>query len=270
MVNYGFILLPLYIYPTPGAWDPLFNAAKANPSVTFYAVVNPANGPGASTCPDSNYITALNSLTSISTHNIKTLAYVHTAYKYNCGSSGTDICTCSAPLSELEANITKYQNWPTAGCAGAKDIHVDGVFIDEAPSTSSCVDYMRSATSFAKSTLTHGNTVLFNAGTSVDSVYWSIADYINVFENTEAVYDRTNIGALDGNGKYAQQATLLIYGHKSAAKTLNKDVNTILSSKNDAIAGLYISDKSVYSAFGSNWGTFVSDVAAVVKANMGG
>ena len=271
MVNYGFVLLPLYIYPTPGAWEPLFSNATANPDVTFYAVVNPANGPGAGACPDANFVDAMGTLNTIP--NIKTLAYVHTAYQYDCGSSGTDICTCSAPLNELEANITKYQQWPSACCSSggtnANDIHIDGIFIEESPSNSTCLDYMRSATSFARDILTQGNTVLFNAGASVDSAYWSVADYINVFENTEAVYDAADINALNGNGKFLQNSTLIIYGYTDGAEVLQRDVNTILSVQNDAIAGLYITDQNGYSAFPGNFATFVSDVAAVVKANMG-
>ena len=74
MVNHAFILLPLYIYPLPGAWDPLFNAAKANPTVTFQAVINPYSGPNGP-CPDASYINATSYLNTIP--NIKTLAYVH-------------------------------------------------------------------------------------------------------------------------------------------------------------------------------------------------
>ena len=144
---------------------------------------------------------------------------------------------------------------------------MQGIFFDESPSDASCQAYMQNATTFAKQTLTKGNTVLFNAGSSVNSVYWNIADYINVFENSDAVYRTANIGALDQNGVQSQKTTLLIYGYTETTATLQSDVNTILSNSHDAIAGLYISDKTVYSQFPTNWNTFVSDVAAVVKAN---
>ncbi|KAK4549788.1 hypothetical protein LTR36_005089 [Oleoguttula mirabilis] len=269
MVNYGFVLVPMYIYPTPGAWDPLFSAAKANPNVTFQAVINPWDGPGAGSCPDTNFINATSYLNAIS--NIKTLAYVHTANQYDCGPYGNWICPCSQPLSALEANITTYQNWPTASCStnNAKDIHIDGIFFDEAPTDGNCTAYMQNATAFAKTTLTHGNTVLFNPGGAVNASYWSIADYINVFEDSEAAYDIADIGALDGQGAYRAQSTMIIYGDTDESTTLHRDVNTILSSKNDDMAGLYITDKTIYSEFPGNWTGFVSEVAAVVKANMG-
>lgn len=40
------ILLPLYFYPSPGAWDVVDSAASTYPDVTFYAIVNPNSGPG--------------------------------------------------------------------------------------------------------------------------------------------------------------------------------------------------------------------------------
>lgn len=269
MVNFGgFILLPLYIYPTPGKWDPLFTAAKNNPDANFIAILNVDSGPGGSICPGADYQNATAYLNSIP--NIQTLAYVHTANTYNCGLSGTDICPCTMPMGELQANITKYQNWPTAECStdNAQDIHIDGIFFDESPFDSSCIAYMRNATAFAKKTLTHGNTVLFNAGEAVDETYWSIADYINTFEGNESAYDSANIALLDKSGVYSQQTTLIIYGHSNSNSTLQRDTTTILSRQQDNIAGAYITDSNSYDQFGLTWQTFASDVAAVVRSNL--
>ncbi|KXL46180.1 hypothetical protein M433DRAFT_149440 [Acidomyces richmondensis BFW] len=265
MVQYGFILVPLYIYPLPGAWDLLFEAAKAYPNVTFQAIVNPDNGPGASECPDSSYINATAQLNTLA--NIQTLAYVHTAASWDCGPDADDICPCTQPLSALEANISKYQNWNVAGKCTSQDIHVDGIFFDEAPSDGNCTAYMSGATSFAKSTLTRGSTVLFNAGQAVNTTYWAIADYINIFEDTEAAYDSADIGSLDENGKYSSQSTMIIHSYTSGWSTMQQDVNTILSLQHDAMAGLYISNLDGYSNFPSNWTGFVAEVQTVVGAN---
>lgn len=249
----------------------MFSAAKANPNVTFQAVINPWDGPGPGKCPDSSFVNATAHLNAIP--NIKTLAYVHTASQYNCGDKSNDICPCTQNLTALYTNITTYQNWPTSSCStkndNSQDIHVDGIFFDEAPSDGNCSAYMKNATAFAKKTLTRGNTVLFNAGGAVNTSYWAIADYINVFENTEAKYDSADIGALDGNGVYHAQSTMILYNYTDGSSILHRDVNTILSVKNDAMAGLYITDTDLYSQFPSNWTGFVSEVAAVVKANMG-
>lgn len=42
------VLLPLYVYPDDGAWNSVYKAITANPSVPFYVVVNPDDGPGSS------------------------------------------------------------------------------------------------------------------------------------------------------------------------------------------------------------------------------
>ncbi|KAF2764262.1 hypothetical protein EJ03DRAFT_321482 [Teratosphaeria nubilosa] len=266
MVNYGFILVPLYIYPLPGAWDQLFQAAKTYPEVTFQAVINPDTGPSGP-CPNSDYINATAYLNKYS--NIQTLAYVHTAAQYDCGAEADYICPCTQPLSALRSNITDYQNWNIHGKCTKQDIHLDGIFFDEAPSDGNCSSYMSNATSFARSTLTRGSTVLFNAGEAVDSTYWSIADYINVFEDTEAAYDTADIGALDGEGKYHGQTTMIIHSYTDGADIVARDVNTILNVTNDAMAGLYITDLDVYSEFPTNWMGFVGQVAKVVEKNSG-
>lgn len=78
IIGKPFILLPLYIYPAPGAWDPLYSAADAYPELEFWVVVNPANGPGAGALPDANYVDALVRLTAL--HNVKVIGYVHCSY----------------------------------------------------------------------------------------------------------------------------------------------------------------------------------------------
>lgn len=73
-----FILLPLYIYPAPGAWQPLYDAADAHPELDFWVVINPANGPGEGPLPDANYVEALARMTAQA--NIKVIGYVHCSY----------------------------------------------------------------------------------------------------------------------------------------------------------------------------------------------
>ena len=272
MVNYGFILLPLYIYPgSNGAnWQQLYDAAQAYPSLTFEAVINVYNGPGDG-CPNIDYASAVNRLHSYP--NIQTLGYVHTASRYNCGSSGTDICPATQPLSSVEANITAWQNW--ASCSTTQDLHMDGIFFDEAPTDAANVPYMKTLATFAKNTLTKGpQTTLFNAGVAVDSGYWAVADYINVLEDTEKAYYAANIGALDGNGVYSRQTTMIIHTYTSAASYVYSDVNTIGSYKNDAIAGLFITSidptkADPYATFSPLWTSFAAAMGNVTKANAG-
>lgn len=272
MVNFGFVLFPLYIYPGQGGWQQLFTAASANPSLTFQVVINVDSGPGSGSCPDANYIDALGTLNSFS--NIQTLGYVHTASRYDCGSSGTDICPGTQPLSALQSNISTYQNWPSAGCT-TKDIHIGGIFFDEAPTTASGIDYMQNITDYARNTLTRGpKTILFNAGDAVDQGYWSIADYINVFEDTEAAYDAADIGGLDVGGTRSQQTTLIIHSYTDDGTVEARDITTIMSVQNDAMAGLFITDipasQNPYGSFPTAWTQFCANMSKVVSRNAAG
>ena len=130
---------------------------------------------------------------------------------------------------------------------------------------------MRNISTFARNTLTNGKTILFNAGLQVDQGYWPIADFINVFEDTEAAYDAANISLLDGNGVYSHQATLIIHSYTDNVATENDDIETIIDFDKDGIAGLFITDVTVannpYGSFPAAWAAFCSNVATVVKGN---
>ncbi|KAK4913680.1 hypothetical protein LTR49_018014 [Elasticomyces elasticus] len=267
MVNYGFILVPLYIYPLPGAWDGLFNVAKTFPSVTFQVVINPDTGPGESACSNSDFITSMAELNSNLQHpNTRMCSH---RCKFRLWTRNLDLpChTATQPQSALENNITKYQNWNSAGKCTDADVHIDGIFFDEAPSDTNATTYMSDITSFAKSTLTRGSTVLFNAGQAMDPAYWSIADYINVLEDTEVAYDGADIGALNGEGEFHAQTTIILHDYASGPTILERDVSTILSTTRDAMAGLYITDLDVYNKLPTNFTGFAREVAKVVAAN---
>jgi hypothetical protein len=42
------VILPLYTWPSDGAWDPVYDALVAYPEVDFNVIVNPNSGPGNS------------------------------------------------------------------------------------------------------------------------------------------------------------------------------------------------------------------------------
>ncbi|KJZ79797.1 hypothetical protein HIM_00511 [Hirsutella minnesotensis 3608] len=59
MMNRPFVLVPLYIYPSESAWEPLLDAARRYRDVLFVAVINPNSGPGEGHLPDGSYTAAL-------------------------------------------------------------------------------------------------------------------------------------------------------------------------------------------------------------------
>lgn len=109
------IVVPLYIYPLPGAWHPLITAARAHPDLEFIAIVNPASGPGTDPLPDTSYQAAITSLHSLP--NITVVGYVHCSYG------------ARAP-ADVKADIDRYAGWEVHS-QGA--VTVQGIFIDEAP-----------------------------------------------------------------------------------------------------------------------------------------
>lgn len=97
--NKPFVLVPLYIYPFPTAWEPLYVAADSHPELDFLVVVNPNSGPGPGVLPDANYIEALARLTAAP--NVKVIGYVHCSY-------GKRL------LDELVAEVSAYRGWTHA------------------------------------------------------------------------------------------------------------------------------------------------------------
>lgn len=97
--NKPFVLVPLYIYPFPTAWEPLYVAADSHPELDFFVVVNPNSGPGPGILPDANYIEALARLTAAP--NVKVIGYVHCSY-------GKRL------LDELVAEVSAYRGWTHA------------------------------------------------------------------------------------------------------------------------------------------------------------
>jgi len=105
------VLLPLYIYPSPSSWQPLYNAIASYPNVNFQVVVSPNVGPGSG-IPDSNYIAGLAKLNGYG--NVQTFGYIYSGY-------GNRL------LSSMESDVNVYQQWNQYNTS---DIHIDGVFVD--------------------------------------------------------------------------------------------------------------------------------------------
>ena len=117
-------IIPLYSYPTPGAWDAVIAAKKANPKVPVLAVVNPNTEPGAA--PNSSYMSGIAQLISAG---IKVIGYVPTTYAKR------------AP-ADVQAEIKRWKTlYP----------NVTGIFLDEMLNKTGAESYYKSLTSFAKS-----------------------------------------------------------------------------------------------------------------------
>ncbi|KAK0707731.1 Spherulation-specific family 4, partial [Lasiosphaeris hirsuta] len=182
-----FILVPLYIYPTPISWSPLFCAARSHPGLQFIAVVNPNNGPGSAPAPDTNYVAALRELSTLS--NIKILGYIYCSYG-------------KRSSVEMERDIVVYRAWTAQRGRGSDSpvdpdetptlaIRIDGMFFDEAPSESEYVRYMANISGVARKALQNSQSavIVYNPGMFVDRAFYESADYVAVFENRAGAWD---------------------------------------------------------------------------------
>lgn len=240
-----FVILPLYIYPTETAWEGIFKSIQANPNLNFSIVVNPSDGPGAPPYPVPEYITGISQLNAYP--NVQLHGYVHTT---------------EATRSQIDvmADIKVYAGWKNYADA---DIHMAGIFFDEAPSTwtQTAFDYMENVTRYAKTIMGPGfNNVIFNPGVLADCRYYDIADTINAFENYHSAYISSSTAA-GVPAAYRSRSTAMIHGYKGSTEDLGSLVQDLIVS--GGWQGLFISDQEEYSMASTKWDSFCGEMNAV-------
>lgn len=244
-----FVLLPLYIYPSATSWQNIYNAASTNPNLPFYVVINPANGPGAlSSHPDSNWISGISQLNTYS--NVRTLGYVHT----------TD---ATRNINDTITDIYTYGNWSTYHGA---DIHMDGIFFDESPSTfnTQTGTYMSTVASQARTVLGAGRDyVVFNAGAHspiiLDAAFYAMADTIIVFEDYASAYNVASVKKISPSLR--SQSAFILHDFSGSTSDQTSVTNGIVG---NGVAGVFISDSSSYAAWGSMWSSFCTAMSKAV------
>lgn len=126
------ILVPLYIYPLPGAWNPLYDVIEAYPDTQFQLIINPHNGPGPGLLPDANYCREIPKLRSHP--NVVVYGYVNVVW-------------ANRDLDEVCKDVEIYAAWPQHHRAQHDTtqpphqdqdvsgvlIGIDGLFVDETP-----------------------------------------------------------------------------------------------------------------------------------------
>ncbi|KAH6667606.1 Spherulation-specific family 4, partial [Halenospora varia] len=234
------VIVPLYIYPSYTAWEPLYTSLAKNPTLKFQVVVNTFNNwsNGTDATPDVYYITAINTLHSYP--NAVPLCYVHTEYTFR-------------PIADVEADIMVCANWKKQITWGS-DFHMSGVFFDETvyDYNSTTLEYMTNITTFARTNLGAGNDlVVFNPGRVVPSEWYNLADYVVAYENSVARYSNNTIGWIAPANR--ARSLFIMYGFLGSAAEQVALVNSIVQG---GIGGLYVSTESVYTAWSSLWTEF--------------
>lgn len=184
------LLVPLYSYPTPA--NAMWNAVQATPATTpVTAIVNPANGPGASV--DSNYQSRIGLLAA---NGVTLAGYVHTSYTLRA-------------IADVKADIDAWRALYPA---------VTQLFIDEQSDDIVTVPYYAELYSYAAS---RGFTRVFtNPGTTVDESFTispDIAVTSVLFETKNAAWAAAHTPAYVASRPAEDFATIVINCPSEAA-----------------------------------------------------
>ncbi|OJJ45019.1 hypothetical protein ASPZODRAFT_100142 [Penicilliopsis zonata CBS 506.65] len=161
------VLVPLYIYPLPQAWDPLFQAIQDYPHVSFLIIVNPNSGPGTpeQASPDDAYRVAVSRLHAFP--NVATVGYVLVDYTRR-------------PLHEVTSDIDRYAAW-----AALPGLALGGILLDETPNrwTHEAETYLATLTRQIKKSFQNA-LVVHNPGTPPDPGLTHSADVVVTCEES--------------------------------------------------------------------------------------
>ena len=165
-------LVPAYLMP-----DAILRLVERS-TLPRLLVVNPASGPGAA--PDPEYRTAI---AAAQAGGSQVLGYVPTTWG-------------ARPADAAEADIDRYRDW----------YGVDGIFLDEAASADTKLNYYHALSHYARST--GAPFVVLNPGVMPARAYFDLADLVVTFEGPISAYrDRR-----PAEGVEASRTAHLIYG----------------------------------------------------------
>ncbi|KAJ7619662.1 Spherulation-specific family 4-domain-containing protein [Roridomyces roridus] len=206
------ILLPLYIYPSDGcsAWSSAFSAISAQPSTTFYIIVNPNSGPGsAGSQPDANFVQCVPKLRPAASKTI-ILGYV----------------LVTDPTSgSVTSDIDTYAGWHTA-------YQPDGIYLDAISPEPNLLSTNQGYVSHARSA---GFTFMaLGPGESVPSSYLDMADLVTTYESSYSSFNAASV-----SGTLSKQAVILVNATSTGSYS-----STIDKLKSMGVAAVYISDAS--------------------------
>lgn len=72
------MIVPLYVYPSAGAWDLVYEMASLYAHVQFTAIVNPHSGSGEGALPSESYTQAIQVVNALD--NVRAIGYVATTW----------------------------------------------------------------------------------------------------------------------------------------------------------------------------------------------
>ncbi|KAF9892844.1 hypothetical protein FE257_000433 [Aspergillus nanangensis] len=245
------VFVPLYVYPTPGAWTPLEEVISAYPNVNFTVVVNPGSGPGPNALPDGNYTTEIPKLASYD--NVLLLGYVATTY-------------AKRNISLVRKDIETYAAWPSE--SSNPKLAVRGIFFDETPQVydPNVLSYFEDLTAFVKATpgLGPDNYVVHNPGAIPDARYLSTADSTVVFEATYDTFQERHGARQFEEIPSSNRSQLCAVIHSVPESVEGSKLRGLVKQVRRVAEEVFIThlDTDYYANFGDGWKEFVDLMAA--------
>ncbi|EPE31768.1 cell surface spherulin 4-like protein [Glarea lozoyensis ATCC 20868] len=246
------ILLPLYIYPLPGAWDALHEAIAAYPSLRFTIIVNPNSGPGGASfsLPDEHYAREIPKLNA--RPNVCTVGYVRVDY-------------CKRSLGEVFQEVATYAGWSrSTDRETGVTLGLHGIFFDETPNlysrnVASYLDSVSARVKASEGILGH-RLVVHNPGTVPDTGLANPGpDITAVFEESFAAYQ--------SDGLQQRLSNLLRYDRTKCSFMVHsvprEHVRGLTQSLRWRGKYLFVTDLSenYYCRFGPSWASFCEAMA---------
>jgi len=246
------ILVPLYVYPAQGAWDPLITAIESHPELNFTIVVNPASGPGAGSGPDANYTREIPRLNAHA--NARAVGYVSTDY------SKRDI---NAVLND----IAVYSGWSEN--ATVNGLGVRGIFLDETPSQydAASAEFFETIAASIRSAPGLGDhpLIIHNPGAIPDARFMSSCNVSVVFEGTYSTYQvygfSKTISSFRSSSKCNRDALACII-HALPTTLSSNDLNALVKDVRSLAGSAFLTGLSVdyYASFWAGWTGFVNEM----------
>lgn len=236
--NPPIITIPLYIYPSPGAWEPLHVEIARNPNLHYYVILNPSNGPG-SPMPDAHYIAETARLRMAA--NTTLFGYVHMSW----GERKHD---------QIVADISTWAAWAHLV---NPNIRMDGIFLDEAPSSVAFLEHIKSLKQHARRAFA-GDIILWtNPGVPVDSAFYADADVINACEDSHNhwMLERPIFSIPIS---LRPKTSIIIHDYTGSTTQLRVDTETL---RHAGYCMALITTDSNYTRFSATWHEFVALLA---------
>jgi len=147
VVNSKILIIPAYFYDL-NKWDKI-----AKIEAKEVVIVNPSNGPGSEI--DDNYVNFIDELNS---YKKIPIGYVYTKW-------------ANRDIDEVKQDIDAWLDFYPK---------IKGFFFDEVNTSKEAFDYYKDLSNYVKSKGDYK--IVLNPGTNIDESYFSIADFIVVFE----------------------------------------------------------------------------------------